>query len=572
MERDRIGFLLAQIYGEETAAAILPRLSSALENYRSRISTPRSARLTQRDSILITYPDQIQEADRPPLQTLTEFCARHLEGLVSGIHILPFYPWSSDDGFSVMDYRAVASQYGAWNDIEQLGTDFRLMFDAVVNHASARSSWFQNFLHGDPAYKDYFIEVKGNPDLSRVVRPRALPLLTAFHTGAGETKIWTTFSADQADLNYHNPQVLLEVIELLLSYAGHGAEFIRLDAIAYIWKEIGTSCISLPQTHQTVQLLRAVLDEAAPQVKLITETNVPHAENISYFGDGTNEAQLVYNFALPPLVLHAFQTGDASAFTRWASALTLPSDKVAFFNFLASHDGIGLNPLRGILPEVEIEAMAERIESRGGLVSYKSNPDGSRSPYELNVNYFDALSGPSDSVEQNIERFVTAHAILFSFVGLPGVYFHSLFGSRGWAEGVTRTGSNRSINRQKLRSENIESELADENSMRARVFHRLSHLLKVRAAHAAFDPYGGQRVLEFGSGVFAILREARGEQVLCLHNLTASSQVLIMNSGETLWPSPVEWRDLITGQTFSSGEKSPLALEPYQTLWLSNNP
>ncbi len=556
--------MLVQIYGEETSAEILPRLFSILGKYRSQIPAPKTTELTERDSILITYPDQIHESDKPPLQTLTEFCGRHLKGLVSGIHILPFYPWSSDDGFSVIDYRTVASQYGDWKDIKQLGTNFRLMFDAVINHASVKSSWFQSFLHGDPAYEYYFIEVKGNPDLSGVVRPRALPLLTTF----GEKKVWTTFSADQVDLNYHNPEVLLNVIDVLLLYVSYGAEFVRLDAIAYLWKENGTSCINLPQTHRIVQLMRAVLDEVAPHVKLITETNVPHAENISYFSNGTNEAQLVYNFSLPPLVLYTFQIGDASALTRWASTLKLPSDKVAFFNFLASHDGIGLNPLRGILPEVEIETMAEQTKSRGGFISYKTNSDGTKSPYELNINYFDVLSESSDPLEQNIERFVTAHAILFSFAGLPGIYFHSLFGSRGWPEGVAQTGGNRSVNRQKLQLKNVEAELADKNSLRACVFRRLSHLLKARAAHAAFDPYGEQRVLEFGSGVFALLRESPngGGQVLCLHNVTASSQTININLAGT-HTSSIELHDLITTRSFSGNEFS---LKPYQTLWLSD--
>src|SRR5690606_35016656 len=108
-------------------------------------------------------------------------------------------------------------------------------------------------------------------------------------------------SADQVDLNFKNPAVLLATTRALLFYVEHGAKFIRLDAIAYLWKEIGTPCIHLPQTHQVIQLMRAVLDEVAPDVRLITETNVPHPDNISYFGAGTNEAQLVYNFALPPL-------------------------------------------------------------------------------------------------------------------------------------------------------------------------------------------------------------------------------------------------------------------------------
>ena len=128
-------------------------------------------------------------------------------------------------------------------------------------------------------------------------------------------------------MNFKNPDVLLALLDALLFYVARGARFIRLDAIAYLWKRIGTSCIHLPQTHAVIQFWRAVLDEVAPHVLLITETNVPHADNVSYFGDGTNEAQLVYNFALPPLVLHALLRGDATHLTRWAQSLTLPSDR-----------------------------------------------------------------------------------------------------------------------------------------------------------------------------------------------------------------------------------------------------
>ena len=313
--------LLTQIYGEEFATHIEPRLIGLVERYRSRIAKPYTALLSERDSLLITYGDQVQENGKAHLQTLTEFCESYLRGVVSGVHILPFFPWSSDDGFSVKDYRAVDPVLGSWNNIEKMGETFRLMFDGVINHTSAQSEWFQNFLQDKRQYRNFFITVEGDPDLSQVVRPRALPLLTEFESASGKRKVWTTFSADQVDLNFQNPGVLLEIFDILLMYAQRGAQFIRLDAIAYLWKEIGTTCIHLPQTHAIIQLLRAALDDVAPHVHLITETNVPHKENISYFGDGKNEAQLVYNFALPPLILHTFRTGDASALSGWASKL-----------------------------------------------------------------------------------------------------------------------------------------------------------------------------------------------------------------------------------------------------------
>lgn len=535
---------LGRIYGAATAAQVEPRLQALLSRYRGRISAPAETSLTQRDSLLITYGDQVSQAGQPPLQTLTDFCEAHLRGLVSGIHILPFYPWSSDDGFSVKDYRAIDPALGDWPDVERLGRSFRLMFDGVINHASAQGAWFQAFLRDEAPYRDYFVTVEGDPDLSEVVRPRALPLLTEFQTPRGLRRVWTTFSADQVDLNFANPDVLLEICDILLMYAARGAQFIRLDAIAYLWKEIGTNCIHRPETHAVIQLFRAIFEDVAPHVRLITETNVPHADNLSYFGDGTNEAQLVYNFALPPLVLHTLRTSNASALSHWAGGLVLPSSQVTFFNFLASHDGVGLNPVRGILSPAEIDALVQQTLAHDGLISYKQNSDGTQSPYEMNINYFDALSDPASAepLTTQINRFMAAQAIMLSLRGLPGIYFHSLFGSRNWTEGVKLTGHNRSINRQKLDAPTLEAKLATPESLRAQVFARYSALLMQRSRSAAFHPQGRQQVLEMGSGIFAVLRTSPNlkERVLCLQNVTAQEQSA---AGHRLAAYETKWVD-----------------------------
>jgi glucosylglycerate phosphorylase len=525
------------------------------------------------DAILITYGDQVQRAGEAPLRTLAEFCRRHLSGRVSGVHILPFYPATSDDGFSVVDYQAVDPALGTWDDVASLGRHFRLMFDAVINHISAGSAWFQGFLRGEPRYRDYFITVAGQPDLSQVVRPRALPLLTRFETAAGPQDVWTTFSADQVDLNYANPRVLLAVLETLLFYAAHGADLIRLDAIGYLWKEIGTRCLHLPQTHRVIQLMRAVLDEAAPRVLLITETNVPHADNIAYFGDGANEAQLVYNFALPPLALHSLHTGSAAVLSRWAAGLSLPSRRTTFFNFLASHDGIGVNPARALLSEAEIDALVQGVVDRGGRVSYKANPDGTQSPYELNINYFDALAGlaPGEPPGVQVDRFMLAHAIMLALVGVPGLYFHSLFGSRGWPEGVALTGRNRTINREKLEVEALEQALADSTHRRAQVLGRFRALLKARQS-PAFDPTGDQQVLDVGEAVFGLLRRAPAgpERAVCLHNVSDTPQRIVLNPGilgPAPRPAPIS---LIDGLALAgdNDRQLRLTLAPYAVLWL----
>ncbi|MGQ9903943.1 MAG: alpha-amylase family glycosyl hydrolase [Anaerolineae bacterium] len=567
---ERIQALCTAIYGPDIGQTAFAHLRNVIAA-QPVVPPPRATALTERDAMLITYGDHVREAGQAPLSTLATFCETHLSDTVSAIHVLPFYPYTSDDGFAVTDYRAVRPDLGAWDDIARLGARFRLMFDAVVNHVSSRSAWFQAYLRGEAPYRDYFITVEGTPDLSQVVRPRALPLLTTVDTAEGPRKVWTTFSEDQIDLNYANPAVLAEMVDLLLFYAGRGAAFIRLDAIAYLWKEIGTPCIHLPNTHRVVQLFRAALDAVAPHVRLITETNVPHAENLSYFGDGENEAQLVYNFALPPLVLHTLQTGDARALSAWASTLRLPSPHTTFLNFLASHDGIGLNPARGILTDRQIADLVDRAQMAGGFVGEKSNPDGSRSPYELNINYFDALSAGAMDEQQTIQRFIAAHAILCALVGMPAIYFHSLFGSRGWPEGVSTLGHKRAINRQKLERTDVERELGQAGSRRARIFFGLKRLLRARAQSTAFHPHGQQQVIEAGPAVFALLRRAAddSQRAICLVNVSPHPQSARMQWRELLGRQD-RARELIDDTWLSPGG-STIELAPYEARWFATH-
>ncbi|MGD1018909.1 MAG: alpha-amylase family glycosyl hydrolase, partial [Verrucomicrobiia bacterium] len=456
---------------------------------------------------------------------------------------------------------------GTWNDVARIGNGFRLMLDGVINHVSRQSEWFQQFVRDEPRYRDYFIRVDPRVDLSLVARPRTSPLLTPVETARGIQHVWTTFSADQIDLNYKNPEVLLAIIGLLLFYAEQGAQVIRLDAIAYLWKEIGTNCLHLPQTHRVVKLFRSVLDEVAPGVLLITETNVPHPDNVSYFGNGADEAQMVYNFALPPLVLHTFRLGNARRLTDWAATLTTPSSSTTFFNFIASHDGIGLTPARGLLDEGEIQALVERAQAHGGQVSCKSNPDGSSSPYELNITLFDALNDPRvDDPATDVPRFLAAQAIMLSLAGVPGVYIHSLFGSRNCHACVDETGRTRSINREKFPQAALETELANPQSLKHRLFTGIKRLLEIRRDQPEFHPNAAQRVLSLGNGVFALVR---GGRLLAIVNVTPQPQNISLGLADAGLPSSVAWRDLIGGQRFAvEGGRLQLRTGPYQSLWL----
>lgn len=405
--RARIKAKLIRIYGEERAGTILDPLFQLIE--KTQLPDADFGELSEADSVLITYGDQVQREGEAPLQTLHHVLNDTIKGVINTVHILPFFPYSSDDGFSVIDYYAVNPALGTWDDVRDMSTDFKLMFDAVFNHISAQSEWFKAFLRQESPYDNYFVTVPEGTDLSAVVRPRALPLLTAFQTPNGEKLVWTTFSEDQIDLNFDNPQLLLDVLRILLFYVEQGASLIRLDAIAFLWKVPGTSSIHLEETHLVIQLMRDVLDMVAPQVVLITETNVPHEENISYFGDGSNEAQMVYNFALPPLVLHTLLTGNASKLSEWAGTLTQVGERTTFFNFTASHDGVGLRPATGLLNQKEVDALVEMVKAHGGLVSYRSQSDGSQVPYELNIAYFDAITAPevtANEPDTAVKRFI----------------------------------------------------------------------------------------------------------------------------------------------------------------------
>jgi sucrose phosphorylase len=572
--QDHLSFL----YGQEQAVDLTQRLLAILEQFRHENPeiTKRSEaeRVSERDSILIAYGDMVQEAGKAHLQTLAEFLEQNLADTISSVHLLPFFPYSSDDGFSVIDYLQVNPDLGSWGDVARIGKDFRLMFDAVINHVSAKSEWFQKFLLDDPAYTDHFIVIEPNTDLSMVFRPRSSPLLTPFQTPGGEKLVWTTFSTDQIDLNYRHPELLFEVIRILLYYVAKGADFLRLDAVTFLWKEINTTSANLPQTHRIIQLIRSVLDAVAPHVTIITETNIPHKDNIAYFGDGTNEAQMVYNFALPFLTAHAFHSGSAETLSNWAITLDLPSDQTTFFNFLAGHDGIGIQPVRNILSQTEINQILDHALEHGGNISHKSDPDGSLSPYEININYFDMLSN-SDEKDADLtlqtRRYITSHAIMFALRGVPGIYFHSLFGSRNWSAGVEQTGRYRTINREKLLRAELEADLSDQDSLRHQIFRRLSELLTKRAASSAFHPAGGQRVIRCHQGIFALTRSSvdGSNRVLCLHNVSDESLDLSVDLRASSMAPENTLVDLLTGEiSVFEGNRIELSLEPYQFRWL----
>lgn len=557
---------LRRIYGPEVGDRTAAGLDRLLDRHRRQLPPRdvREDRFDERDVLLITYGDTFTAAGRTPLQALGDFAARQLEGRVSTVHLLPFFPYSSDYGFSVIDYESVDPRLGGWDDVGALERRFKLMFDLVLNHVSAQSEWFQGFLRGDPQYQRFFITEDPATDLSAVTRPRTSPLLTRFETARGPRWVWTTFSADQVDLDYGNPEVLLRMIEVALTYVERGASLLRLDAVGYLWKQVGTPSVHLPQTHEVVKLLREVLDAVAPQVAIVTETNVPHRDNVSYFGDGRDEAQMVYQFPLAPLVLDAFARGDAGRLADWLDTLSTPSPETTFLNFLASHDGVGLVPARGLLTDAEVDDLGRRVRANGGEVSYRKNPDGSESPYELNATFFDALAGRDgarDPWPVRRDRFVCSQAVLLALAGVPGLYVHSLFGSRNDAEGYRRSGWKRDLNHQRLDLEELERALADPTSDKAQVFDRVTTLLEARRRSRAFHPASPQQIVRLDPAVLAVRRGPwDGETVLALHNLSCAPVEL---SPDVL---TADTEDLISGRRVPS--VGSLRLGAFEVLWL----
>lgn len=505
---------------EEKAVPYLEKIDQQRENFSGSFDKMNHNRLFYFDEstvFLITYPDMVTSVNELPLETLRWFIDRYLSGMFSHIHFLPFYPFTSDDGFSVVDYLAVDSSLGSWQHINNFAKNHRLMFDAVINHISTSSSWFMSYLQGDKRFHDFFIKAIDGSNYSAVTRPRTSPLFTAFQSTDGEIMVWTTFSDDQVDLNFRNWRVLVEVIDVLLRYVSEGASVIRLDAASYFWKQEGTNCSNLEQCHSLIKIIRAVLDIYAPWVVLITETNVEHNENIKYLGNGQNEAQLVYQFALPPLVAFSFINRNVDALVQWSKSLTY-NEHTTYFNFLASHDGIGLVPVNAILSKSQVENMINKTKQSGGFVSYKSGSDNQSIPYELNCAYYELIAEPQLSDEDNIHRFITSQSILLALKGVPAIYYHSLLGTLNNKDEVESTGNKRRVNRKKFIRNDLKTMLEDKHNHSAKVLVDYAHLIHVRRQNRAFHPHSDQQILDLNPSVFCILRQADIENVLCLAN------------------------------------------------------
>lgn len=569
--KNRVQRHVAAIYGEDGAEDFVDRLFHELDLHELRESPASGTnKWDQSDVIAITYGDSIVASGEKPLQTLRGFFDRRLRSTFTGVHLLPFFPFSSDDGFAVIDFCQVDQRLGSWTDIEQLASSYRLMSDLVLNHCSSQSVWADQFRQGIKPGSDYFIVPDDNWDLSQVVRPRSSNLLQPFETPQGERCAWCTFGPDQLDLDYSNPDVLMEMLQVLRRYVQHGVELLRLDAVAYLWKESGTPCIHHEKTHELIKLMRLVLELLSPDAAIITETNVPNRENLSYFGN-ENEAHIIYNFSLPPLLIHTLVSGNCSHLKTWMMSMPPARQGRTYFNFIASHDGIGIRPTEGLLTARQLDEFLATMRQFGGLISQRRMPDGQDVPYEVNISLFDALQGTisAGTDEFQVPRFLCAHTIMLGLEGIPGIYIHSLLATPNDHELVQATGRSRSVNRHRWDLEEIEQALDDEQTPAARVFRELKRQIQIRAKQEAFHPNATQYTLHFGDDVFAFWRESpsRNQCIFALHNISNTSRKIPL--AELNLIADELWGDLLTGTRYDD-LSSMLELAPYQAVWISN--
>jgi sucrose phosphorylase len=569
--RLRVEQHVQMVYGDENASEITSEIMEEGGLTEAAVDVHNVVdKWDESDVVTITYADSIKKEGEVPLQTLHKVFRNHLRGVTSGVHILPFCPYTSDYGFSVVDYHAVKPEFGTWKDIKAISEDFDVMADLVINHCSAESQWFKNFKEGKDPGADYFVLGEDYRDVSRVVRPRPHPLFTPVQTVNGEKEVWCTFSADQVDLNFRNPKVLIEFIKVIRRYLAEGVKIFRLDAIAFLWKESGTTCVHLDQTHEIIKLLRLVLETLEPEAVIITETNVPNKENLSYFGND-NEAHMIYNFSLPPLLVNTMLSGDCSHLKTWMMSMPPARRGRSYFNFIASHDGIGLRPAEGLLSEHELKGLTDTLCEFGGEISMRKMPDGKLKPYEANISLFSALAGKigGERDRWQVQRYLCAHTIMLALEGVPAFYIHSLLGTENDLQGVANTGELRAINRHNWDAEDLQQKLDNPELPHRKVFESLKEMIKIRREQPAFHPNATQYTLHFGNEVFAFWRESlnREQSIFALHNISDKQQVIPIVELNLI--ATESWRDLLSGEKITDCKQS-IVLEPYQCAWITN--
>jgi sucrose phosphorylase len=432
---------------------------------------------------LITYADRLGGGD---LKTLHQLLKGPLAGLFGGIHILPFYYpiHGTDAGFDPVDHTRIDPYLGSWADIKTLGQDVDLMADLIVNHVSSSSPQFLDYSEkGDASiYKNMFLTLASifpsgatEADLMTIYRPRpGLPFSYTVLKNNQKRLLWTTFSKEQIDINVTDPQGEAYLKSVLQTLHDNGIRMVRLDAVGYAIKKAGSSCFMIPETFDFIEHLAA--QAAALNIEILVEIHSHFRRQIEI----ARQVDRVYDFALPPLVLHAIFNCTAHYLKEWLEIS--PRNAITV---LDTHDGIGVIDIGadstdpqnrpGIIPPEELDALVEKIhtntngQSRLATGVAASNLD----LYQVNCTFYDALG-------RNDRDYLLARAIQFFAPGVPQIYYVGLLAGENDMTLLAKSGVGRDINRHYFMPEEIH------RAIQRPVVQSLFELIRFRNRHPAF--------------------------------------------------------------------------------------
>ncbi len=570
IDQKKIKLKLKSIYKYHLSEIEIIKCSKEIAEVINRFNKKKIKKkkiVSEKTSIVICYGDSVFSSSQKNLiKNFQNFFQKKLSKYFNTVHFLPFYPSSSDSGFAVKDHYKIDNRLGNWSDVARFSKKNDIMADIVINHSSARGLWFKNFLKEKKPGKDYFLTVNSKFNVSKVIRPRDHQLLKKINIFKKPKYLWRTFSPDQLDLNFKNPTVLLRFIKIMINLINHGVTIFRLDAIAYLWKENGTKCVNLKETHEIIKLFRIVCSLLNVESIIVTETNLPEKENLSYFGNA-DEANWIYNFSLPPLLIYSFLFENSSYLNNWNSKLPQTKKGNSYLNFIASHDGIGMRPVEGIISKTNKKKFFKRLKKNGSKFSYRKVQNKSKKVYEANITVFDALKKSDFDPKGNffLERFISAHSIMISFEGVPAIYFNSLFGTSNDEAKYIITENNRDLNRYRWNYKNINKKLRNSKSKQSIFYKRITNLLEIRRKQKAFHPNGLRSSINMGSKIFCFKRQSfdKKQTILCITNLSSKFQCTKINH------KFLRWKNLLNYKNNHISNKM-IRLEPFQTVWLSN--
>ena len=568
----RLNFIYRSIISEEKTLEYSKKINKLINIYKDK--EPKNSTKdywSENTILLITYADSINRGlSGKTLNDFGKFYKQYLEKFINSIHFLPFFPSSGDGGFSVKNHNDVDKAYGTWEDIQSLSKKANIMTDLVLNHSSSKGDWYKNFLDDKNPGKNYFYVVDKNYDCSKVVRPRDHDLLTEIELQNKKKFLWCTFSHDQIDLNFKNPDVLLEFIRLILKLSSYGIKIFRLDAVAFIWKQPGTTCLNLSQTHEIIKLLRDIVDQLDKNLIIVTETNLPKQENLSYFGKN-DEAHWIYNFSLPPLIVNTFLFEDSVALTKWSMKMPPAQLGNAYLNFIASHDGIGMRPAEGVLSDKEIKKMLQRLKKNGSKFSMRKLSNNEEKVYEANISLFNALQFTDSDLKGKfaLKRFIAAHCIILAIEGIPAFYFNSLFATKNDEETFASTGVKRNLNRYKWHYSTLVNLIKTNNTIEKNCYETFKKLISIRKIQPAFHPNATQFTLNLDKNIFAVWRQSRDRKQSIFALTNVSSKTIKLNTNKINLIDDEQWFDLLSQETKITDDQY-IKLMPFQSLWITN--